>query len=360
MARAGTDRLKVNPPLGRMPALQNLLPSELEIDPAYQRSLEAAPSQTLVRKIAQHWNWDLCQPLVVARRENGALFVIDGQHRLAAARLRGDIQQLPAVVVQYANREDEAASFVHLNMQRRPLSKLDLFKAAIASGDTEATAIAEAMSEVGLSVAPHSNYTCWQPGMISNIGGIEQAWRRYGRTITCTALAILAESFRGQRLRLAGTVFPGIVAVCAANSTAAPGAITTMVKSRTQIEWRTAAMHARAEDPNLKHGDAVAKVFLAAWARSPYAVAFGRLAPPPPPPPPAPPPAERASPPPAPNVALKAPSPPHPNPRPGSLERIAEPVDGKRWCSQCEMRKSVSAATLCASRFCKIRPAFGK
>jgi hypothetical protein len=80
--------------------------------------------------------------------------VIDGQHRLAAARIRGDIDHLPAVVGSYASTADEAASFVHLNQQRRPLGKLDLFKAAVASGDTEATEIVAALDAAGLSVAP--------------------------------------------------------------------------------------------------------------------------------------------------------------------------------------------------------------
>ena len=71
MARSATSRLKVNAPLGRMPVLQFMGPCELQIDAAYQRSIESGESKTLIRKIAQHWNWDLCQPLVVARRPDG-------------------------------------------------------------------------------------------------------------------------------------------------------------------------------------------------------------------------------------------------------------------------------------------------
>jgi hypothetical protein len=78
MARAATDRIKMNPPLGRMPVLQNLLPAELQIDASYQRSLDASNSQSLIRRMAQHWNWDLCQPLVVARRDTGDLMASTG------------------------------------------------------------------------------------------------------------------------------------------------------------------------------------------------------------------------------------------------------------------------------------------
>jgi ParB-like chromosome segregation protein Spo0J len=69
------------------------------------------------------WDWSLCQPLAVAKRDDGGLMVVDGQHRLEAARLRGDIEDLPCVVTAYRNAGDEAAAFVALNQQRRPLAR---------------------------------------------------------------------------------------------------------------------------------------------------------------------------------------------------------------------------------------------
>src|SRR5947207_2595614 len=102
MASPAAARLKFNPPLGRMPVLQFCAPGELAVDASYQRGLEDTRSRDLIKRIAAHWNWDLCQPLVVARRQGGALYVIDGQHRLEAARQRGDIAQLPCVVLDYA------------------------------------------------------------------------------------------------------------------------------------------------------------------------------------------------------------------------------------------------------------------
>ena len=46
--------------------------------------------------------------------------------------MRRDIAQLPCVVGNYTSTADEAASFVHLNQKRKPLGKLDVFKAAVA------------------------------------------------------------------------------------------------------------------------------------------------------------------------------------------------------------------------------------
>lgn len=321
MSRPATARLKVNPPLGRMPVLQFIPPSELQVDGTYQRDLAASTSQTLIRKIAMFWNWDLCQPLVVARRANGALYVIDGQHRLEAAKLRGDIGQLPCVVVEYANAADEAASFVHLNQQRRPLSKLDIFKAAVASEDPEACAIVAAMGEAGLSIAPHQNYISWKPGMVSNIGGIEAAWRSLGAKVTERALIALRIGFEGQVLRYAGTIFPGIVAVVSdemAGRRAFAGGpfekFCAFLGTRRQEEWRASMMRQKADDPDLKYATCSAHVMRRDWHK---------------------------------HLGADAPAP----------LRFKASSDGKAWCDQCDMLVTESQAATCRSLHCSLRKA---
>lgn len=174
--------------------------------------------------------------------------------------------------MQYANREDEAASFVHLNQQRRPLSRLDIFKAAVASGDGVATKITEALTAAGLRVAPHLNYISWKPGMVSNIGGIEASWNSHGPRITRAALLALGEALRGQVLRYAGSIFPGIAAVCADEMAKGQAfdadrwpCFIEMIREGEQDLWRSEIMQARAADPNLRFASASAAVFRAAW-----------------------------------------------------------------------------------------------
>lgn len=200
-------------PRGRMPVLQFLQPEELAIDPSYQRSIAGTDSQRLIRAIAKRWNWDLCLPLVVSRRADGNLYVIDGQHRLEAARLRTDIAHLPCVVGNYSDAAAEAANFVHLNQRRRPLTGLDLFKAAVASGDSEANDIAQAIADADLTLAPHLTAVGWKPGMIGHIGGVKQAWKA-SQHVAREALQFLATAYAGEVLRYAGTIWPGIVSLC--------------------------------------------------------------------------------------------------------------------------------------------------
>jgi hypothetical protein len=233
-------------PIGVLPVLQYCLPAQLQIDPSYQRSIENGESKTLIKAIASKWDWGLCQPLVVARRGDGSLFVIDGQHRLEAAKLRGDIAQLPCVVSDSREASAEAAQFVALNRNRRPLAALDVFRASLASGADEAHAILAALEAAGLSLAPHSNHTAWKPGMVSNIGGIERAWKRLGAAVTTRALELLAKGFEGQVLRYAGTIFPGLVGMVVDNPNVADDMIVNALKRKGQPRIFSAILTERA------------------------------------------------------------------------------------------------------------------
>ena len=342
MARKNTKRLKFNPPAGQIPALEFVRPAKLSIDPSYQREIETAASQALIRKIAQGWNWDLCQPLVVSRRKQ-QLYVIDGQHRLQAARLRKDIAELPCVVVEYGSAAAEAANFVALNQQRRALSKLDVFKAAVASKDPQALSILSALEDAGLSVAPHTNFTTWKPGMVSNIGGIVNAYHRHGSAVMRDSLRVLAQAFKGQVLRYAGTIFPGIVALRVAKGGACElGPIADMLAGRPQKDWRSAMMNRRAENPDLRYGAASALAVADAWEeltgeRSGVHV-VGK---------------KKARELPAPKVAqTKAAS---------GFEFAPDAIgggpdgDGMAWCDQCDMRITELQAAGCKSRYCSLR-----
>jgi hypothetical protein len=253
VSRAATSRPKVNAPLGAPPTLEWRALAELGIDEIYQRSILTGPSHSLIRKIAMFWDWGLCQPLAVSRRPDGSLLIVDGQHRHAAAVMRGDIPHLPCVITSYAKAGDEAAAFVALNQQRRPLCALDLFKAAVAAEDTEALTILRAIHDAGLRLAKHGNYIAWQANEISNIGGIQRYFRRAGEAATKVALTALARAWPGEVLRYAGSVFPGFAAVALdefrlrSDPAKTIDELAKIAGQRTQTDWRKAAQIATAE-----------------------------------------------------------------------------------------------------------------
>lgn len=320
MSRPATSRLKCNPVLGSPPTLEWRPVDELLIDPTYQREITAGPSQTLIRKIAMFWDWGLCQPLAVSRRPDGALTIVDGQHRASAAKMRGDVPHLPCVITSYANTGDEAAAFVALNQMRRPLNALDLFKAAVAAEDVEATAIVRALADSGLRIAKHSNYTAWRVGDIANIGGIQRYWRRCGEPTVRAALAAMAKAWPGEVLRYAGSVFPGFVAVALDETrlrtepNALIAELAKLAGSLSQATWRKSAQMA-APDAGGSPRDGAEFVFRKAWR-------------------------SRQSPMPW---------------LPGQASVANGQTAPMQWCIQCDRRVSDEKAARCTSPFCSLK-----
>jgi hypothetical protein len=202
-----------NAPLGTPPTLEWVPVAAIGIDTAYQRTIDNEASQRFIRAIARDWDWSMCLPLKLSRRDDGSVWAVDGQHRQAAAQLRGDIPHLPCVIGRYDSNADEAAAFVALNRQRRALSAVDLFVASLAAGNAEAIEVLATIKAAGLRLAPHSNFTAWTPGQIYCIPGVQRAYRQRGPLPTSKALVTLAHAFDGQVLRYAGLLLDGLYEV---------------------------------------------------------------------------------------------------------------------------------------------------
>lgn len=199
--------------LGTPPTLEWIDIDRLQIDPVYQRVTEGVQSKRIIKSMVHSWDWRLCLPLSISRRDDGALLVVDGQHRLFGARDRGDIPHLPCVVSSHANAAEEARTFVALNQQRQKLSQGDIFRASLASGDVEAKATLRLIEKTGLSLAPHSNWTAWKPLQIFCAPAITKARLQYGDGVVGKALAVLAKAYCDEPLRFAGTLLPALYPV---------------------------------------------------------------------------------------------------------------------------------------------------
>lgn len=265
-------------PIGQMPTLTFCLLDQLEIDEAYQRSIENSSSQAMIRAIAKGWNWDLCQPLFVARRDDGRMFVVDGQHRLAAARMRGDIDQLPCIVSFTNGVAQEAKLFSEFNRRRRPPSAIDLYFSDLTAGDPVAADIQLALDAAGLKMAKHANNAAFKPGEICNVGGLRRAHQMHGPAVMSFALLMMARAWPEQRLQYAGTIFPGIAEVCGAERslvrnaswTGTPRAqsISGFLARKAQIDWYGMIQRFKGENPGTKMSAAAEQVMLAQWKKA--------------------------------------------------------------------------------------------
>ena len=110
--------------------------SQIVVDKAYQRALRAR-----VQRIADNWNAEKCDALVVSFRDN-KFYVVDGQHRYEAAKMCG-VEYLVCQIYENLTQIDEARKFVQQNTEVSFLSPYDTFKANIMLNDPVDTAIKE-------------------------------------------------------------------------------------------------------------------------------------------------------------------------------------------------------------------------
>jgi hypothetical protein len=207
------ERIRAYPPvLGTPPSIEWIAVSDLMVDGEYQRSIEGDSSRRLIASIAAHWDWRLCMPLAVSRRDDGR-YVIDGQHRLAAAKMRADIPHLPCCIASYDGPADEAAMFVAANRARRAINRLDDFHAALVAGDEDALEINRVVQAAGLQVSRQTGSQAWLPGEVAFTSSIATVMGRHGEELVLDALSAIAEAFKGQVLSNGASVFLGLTRI---------------------------------------------------------------------------------------------------------------------------------------------------
>ena len=122
--------------------------SELVVDADYQRRISDR-GLSRIAQIVAGFDWSRFGALILSRAADGRLSVIDGQHRMIAARaLRIDC--VPAVIVDGDQRK-QAQDFVAVNSVRTSVASIDKFRARVVSGDAAAVEVSRMLGELGIS-----------------------------------------------------------------------------------------------------------------------------------------------------------------------------------------------------------------
>lgn len=147
----------------------NIPKEKLHVDTDYQRD---DVKMHRVLDIARNWSWFACGCLIIARRPNGLLFVVDGQHRKLAADKRADVRNLPCLVFDVEGSvSDEALAFIRVNASRAPVGALGKFKADILAEDATAIAVKQMVESSGYSIAKSTgtaDFTVACVGLLKN------------------------------------------------------------------------------------------------------------------------------------------------------------------------------------------------
>ena len=107
----------------------------------------------LVKDIVMEFLWPVFGVLIVARRPDGSLWVMDGQHRLLAALQIDNVDLLPCYVFDIDNTPEEARCFFRLNKYRFGMRADSGFVAQVQGNDPESLAIKEMVEGSGYRVA---------------------------------------------------------------------------------------------------------------------------------------------------------------------------------------------------------------
>jgi hypothetical protein len=118
----------------------------LKIDPSYQRELK--PSH---QKIADNYVKEAIGIPLVGEREDGSLWIVDGQQRVAGLRKMGR-GKVRVEVFRSDGPEHEAKVFRLVNKERVRLSSGELFHAALAEGDQLAWQIKDCVEACGFTL----------------------------------------------------------------------------------------------------------------------------------------------------------------------------------------------------------------
>lgn len=120
--------------------------AKLKVDPVYQRDLTA----DFVERLAENWHFITAGAILVSKRPNGDLYIVDGQHRAAAALRAGETHIL-AQVVNEPSAEEEARLRLKGNVKRTDRI-YEVFRARLAANDETALAIQRILTDLDTQI----------------------------------------------------------------------------------------------------------------------------------------------------------------------------------------------------------------
>lgn len=124
-------------------------------DGGYQRNM----NDRVRLSIAREFNWQSFGVLVVSQRQDGSLWVVDGQNRHAAAMEREDVSLVPCMVFRLNTLREEAQAFLRLNKNRGLPKTLQMLPAQVHAGDATAVALQELVAGTGRTISSNSSPT---------------------------------------------------------------------------------------------------------------------------------------------------------------------------------------------------------
>jgi hypothetical protein len=139
---------------------------KLQVDREYQRF----QSKLAVKRLIDHYCHLALDPILVGRRSDGSLWIVDGQSRRDMG-LAFNWRVIEAKTFKSSGRAHEAHLFKICNMNRRGMKLADLYKACLTAGDQETLEIDALVRKHGLLVSYNKGWP--------NISGVSKLYDAY-------------------------------------------------------------------------------------------------------------------------------------------------------------------------------------
>jgi ParB-like nuclease domain len=187
---------------------QALLPVDrLEVDEAYQRKLDQPASQRHIRNIADNFVWNKFMVVAVRPIPGDKWEIIDGQHRVAAAKLCGHAL-VPCQVLNVSTQAEAADIFVAANRDRLPVPIQAVFHAQVAAGNPEAVTVMRLCQQANVKILRFKmSQRDLPPGVTCAVGSLRWCLRKFGEKIAGEAIKTVAECFGAEKGALRGPLF---------------------------------------------------------------------------------------------------------------------------------------------------------
>lgn len=164
---------------------------DLNVDHAYQRDLDAG----LVQRIAANWDLVASGPIVVSKRPDGSLWIVNGQHRAAAAKVAGETEIL-AQVKSVSNMTPDQARVYEAELRlkgntRRTDKSQERFRAQVAARHPDSLAIVEIASKFNTRINP------WPDSKhgINSVSAVERLYRKNNGVLLTRVFEFIRDAF---------------------------------------------------------------------------------------------------------------------------------------------------------------------
>lgn len=175
--------------------------SEVRVDPTYQRDVNEPKVSRIVGKFNPH----RFEPIDVSVREDGTMWVFDGQHRCEVARKMG-LQVVAANLHFGLTIEEEAALYDSQTEDTTPLDIWDHHKARLRYRHPAATAIETVVSRNGYRLSRNHD----GPKAIQAVGALYAVHGWGGTSLLDEVLSITSTVWRRDEKAVGGLMLKGL------------------------------------------------------------------------------------------------------------------------------------------------------